>query len=301
MSQAEDYQQINQQYSVQHVSAAAEDRQTREGSYGSQDAPEAHLDLSTINPGYTRDHMSTTPAADNMIQEGFHFPTQAQAIADRHSPSDGFAHMEHHYEDQSRSVLPVQPPLDWRNYGMHQQWQLPDIMGDAIHPVAEQGYERMHMLSSTNQLSRTTSAPAMTSAAYDFRHAQEPQSFLPSNSDNSHLWLPNEASDGAFAAPYTNNMSDSPFTFRANRTKEQEPTLFESYAESHIVTFFRYIMKEKQKNQPDLVEANFNFYPEIEAAARLNETLDMFDNNRDLLDQVIFGIQFPHLCHSYFE
>jgi hypothetical protein len=108
-------------------------------------------------------------------------------------------------------------------------------------------------------------------------------------------------------------MSNSRSTYRANRRADQEPTLLERYGERHIVSFFRYNMEERLG--PNIPNPNHDFGKEVEDAARLDEKIvghlpfgpqtiislilsqDLFDKNEGLLDQVIFGIQFPDLCH----
>jgi hypothetical protein len=103
------------------------------------------------------------------------------------------------------------------------------------------------------------------------------------------------------------------FTFRARRLESETATLLETYGERDIKQFYRYNLPKMHDHHPDLVEANYDFGPMIEDAARLNEKIvrrsrlrfhrltntrqDMFDSNPALLDQVIFGVQFPALCH----
>lgn len=63
------------------------------------------------------------------------------------------------------------------------------------------------------------------------------------------------------------------FTFRARRLESETATLLETYGEADIKQFYRYNLPKMQDHHPDLLEANHDFGPMIEEAARLNEKI----------------------------
>jgi hypothetical protein len=62
-------------------------------------------------------------------------------------------------------------------------------------------------------------------------------------------------------------------TYRANRTRDHSPTPLECYAESNILTLFRFYMGMKDMNNPAINLPNFDFGPMVEAAARTCEKI----------------------------
>ncbi|KAF1831261.1 hypothetical protein BDW02DRAFT_650011 [Decorospora gaudefroyi] len=78
--------------------------------------------------------------------------------------------------------------------------------------------------------------------------------------------------------------------YRPRRTENQEPTMLERYGERNILSFLRTYMPHQRPGH--------EFGPTVEAAARVAEKLALFDENELLLDQVIFGIAYPELCHA---
>ncbi|KAH7067206.1 hypothetical protein FB567DRAFT_509413 [Paraphoma chrysanthemicola] len=96
---------------------------------------------------------------------------------------------------------------------------------------------------------------------------------------------------------YTPDNWNPELVYRSKRTREQTPSVLEEYAEANILSLFRSYMPMMNPNNPRLTMPNFDYGPIVEDAANLVKTIDMFDNNKALLDQVIFGVANPELCH----
>ncbi|KAH7066046.1 hypothetical protein BKA63DRAFT_584909 [Paraphoma chrysanthemicola] len=102
---------------------------------------------------------------------------------------------------------------------------------------------------------------------------------------------------------YTPDTWNPELVYRSKRTREQAPSVLEEYAEANILSLFRSYMPMMNPNNPRLMMPNLDYGPIVEDAVNLKHTCisnvskDMFDNNKDLLDQVIFGVANPDLCH----
>jgi hypothetical protein len=93
-------------------------------------------------------------------------------------------------------------------------------------------------------------------------------------------------------------MSTPQMLYRSNRPRSSPPTDLELYGESNMLSLFRHYMPMTDYTNPNAVRPNHDFGPMIESAVRVSEKLDLFDNKEGLLDEVIFGIVCPDLCHE---
>ncbi|KAF1916659.1 hypothetical protein BDU57DRAFT_497495 [Ampelomyces quisqualis] len=85
--------------------------------------------------------------------------------------------------------------------------------------------------------------------------------------------------------------------YRANRHPQDQPTDLERYGEAHIAGLFCQYPPMKDPKIVGKLNPNYDFWPMIEDAAQMSEKIDFFESHPGLLDQVVFGIACPELCH----
>jgi hypothetical protein len=93
-------------------------------------------------------------------------------------------------------------------------------------------------------------------------------------------------------------MSTPDMLYRTSRTASDNPTDLEIYVETNMHPFFlRYMpVSTSSTSASTLAPSNHAFSPMFQSAVRVSETIDMFDINAHLLDQVIFGVVCPARC-----
>ncbi|KAF2032768.1 hypothetical protein EK21DRAFT_59994, partial [Setomelanomma holmii] len=85
--------------------------------------------------------------------------------------------------------------------------------------------------------------------------------------------------------------------YRANHVPQQSPSCLEEYGEANILTYFRTHMPVINPTDKDETLPNFDFGSIVEDATRLSKTIDMVDENKDFLAQIIYGVTNPSLAH----
>ncbi|KAF2822331.1 hypothetical protein CC86DRAFT_329822 [Ophiobolus disseminans] len=88
----------------------------------------------------------------------------------------------------------------------------------------------------------------------------------------------------------------SQYTYRARRTAQQAPTELEQFGEGNILPLLRHYFPQVDPRTGTRMP-NFDFGPLIEAAARTSAKIDLAEENEGFLDQVIFGLANPDMCH----